>query len=132
MEYLLVVPLERLHLYENLARRFSENKRIQVLLDRRLGERRRRERIEKHALERRCAERRLQSRPHSDWFLLAPRKVSVSSSSTSMTGRSAAMDFAPVLRITRFATVLLVALGLFLLCFYSTTLLISVAVQKSF
>ena len=129
MEYLLIVPTDRPQLYENLAWQFLEDKRIQVLVDRRREKRRQRERIEKHALERRRAERRHQSRPQSDWFLLAPRKVSVSTIST---GRAATMDFAPFLRVTRFATLLFVALGFFLFCFYSTTLLISVVGQKSF
>jgi len=132
MEYLLIVPLERLQLYENLARRFLGHTRIQVLLDRRAGERRQRERIEKHALERRRAERRHQSRPQSDWFLLAPRKVSAYASSKNPMSRLAAADCALLLRASRFAMFLFVALGIFLFFFYSTTLLLSVIAQRSF
>jgi hypothetical protein len=132
MEYLLIVPTDRPQLHENLAWQFSEDKRIQVLVDQRRGQRRQRERIEKHALERRRAERRHQSRPRTDWFLIAPRKAGISANSSSTIGRSAATDFAPFLRVTRFATLVLVALGFFLFCFYSTTLLVSLTLQNSF
>ncbi len=45
-------------LYEDLAQQFAHEKNVEIILDRRLGERR--QRVQAHAFERRRAERRRQ------------------------------------------------------------------------
>lgn len=68
-EYLLIVALDRPQVYEYLRQVFSSDKPIQVLLDRRRGERR--QRNEPHAPERRRGQRRSAAgrHPRSDWFV---------------------------------------------------------------
>ncbi len=69
-EHLLIVAEDAPDLCDYLTRQFSGVERVQVLLDRRRGQRRWRDRA--HEPERRGGDRRQpSSRPRSNWFVVA-------------------------------------------------------------
>ncbi len=75
VRYLLIVAHDAPELCDYLRQNFAGDSKVQVLLDRRRGERRKR--TEPHEPERRWAERRRQpgGHPRSDWFVVARRQT---------------------------------------------------------
>lgn len=74
--YLLIVARNEPDLLHHLARDFARDDKVQVLLDRRRGERRQHQQA--HEPERRRVERRQPSssrRPLSDWFVVVRRQT---------------------------------------------------------
>ncbi len=74
-EYMLIVAREQPQVYDHLKQLFSGVEKVQVILDRRQGERRRGN--EPHEPERRQAQRRRDpgSHPRSDWFVFVRRQT---------------------------------------------------------
>lgn len=70
-EYLLIVPEDRPDLYKYLKRQLADVGNIEVILERRRGERRQKD--EPHEPERRRAQRRRPAEVYrrTDWFVIA-------------------------------------------------------------
>ena len=75
VRYMLIVARNQPDLCDYLIRNFTGDEKVQVLLDRRRGQRR--QRVQPHEPERRQAERRRQpgSHPPSDWFVVVRRQT---------------------------------------------------------
>lgn len=71
-EYLLIVERNRRQLFETLTDQFSDGGKVQVLLDRRSGERR--QSLVASEAERRRAERRGVHK-RSDWFVMVRKQT---------------------------------------------------------